>query len=371
MQAIKQESEELNVLAATEFNVDGQPEELLEPSDQQTEKELAIGGRLGNWKTILSFAFAIAVMAFAVIKGGIDPATLWVRIRTINLGLFAGAFVIYYLSFPLRGYRWKVLLQNAYKDSDTRAVDSMSIRGLTEIVYISWFVNCVVPAKLGDLYRAYLAKLWVHISWVKTMGTILAERIIDILVLSVMLATTGFIVFHNRLAHVGIILILGIGLAIAGIVVLIVMKTMSDRIRGLVPSRFRERYVAFEEGSLQSFRRLPWIFVITVVVWTLEGGRLQFVFLSLGIQAHVTTVPFVPMLFFALGTAVLTTIPFTPGGLGLVEVGLLSLMVFSGIPKGEAAAVVVVDRVLSYYSVAVIGAVVYFLSQRSHFRHPV
>lgn len=357
-------------MAATEFNIDEQPEELLEQSDQQTEKALSIGSRLGNWKTILSFAFAIAVMAFAVIKGGIDPVTLWARIRTINLALFAGAFVVYYLTFPLRGYRWKVLLQNAYKGSDTRAVDSMSVRGLTEIVYISWFVNCVVPAKLGDLYRAYLAKLWVHISWVKTMGTILAERIIDILVLCVMLATTGFIIFHDRLAHVGIILILGVGLAIAGIAVLVVMKTMSDQIRRLVPGRFLERYVAFEEGSLQSFRRMPWIFVITVLVWSMEGGRLQFVFLSLGIQSHVTSVPFVPMLFFALGTAVLTTIPFTPGGLGLVEVGLLSLMVYSGIPKGEAAAVVVVDRVLSYYSVAVIGAVVYFLSKRSHFRHP-
>lgn len=355
-------------MAATEFK-DEQPEELVEPSDQQTEKELSIGNRLGNWKTILSFAFAIAVMAFAIIKGGIDPVTLWARVRTINLGLFACAFVIYYLTFPLRGYRWKVLLQNAYQGSDTRAVDSMNVRGLTEIVYISWFVNCVVPAKLGDLYRAYLAKLWVHISWVKTMGTILAERIIDILVLSVMLATTGFIIFHDRLAHVGIILILGVGLAVAGIIVLVIMKTMSDRIRSLVPDRFAQRYVAFEEGSLQSFRRLPLIFIITVLVWTMEGGRLQFVFLSLGIPAHVSSVPFVPMLFFALGTAVLTTIPFTPGGLGLVEVGLLSLMVYSGIPKGEAAAVVVVDRVLSYYSVAILGAGVYFLSKRSHFRH--
>jgi uncharacterized membrane protein YbhN (UPF0104 family) len=57
--------------------------------------------------------------------------------------------------------------------------------------------------------------------------------------------------------------------------------------------------------------------------------------------------------------------------LGLVEVGLGSLMIYLGIPKPDAAAVVLIDRVLSYYSVAFIGFVVYLLSKRSHFRHPV
>src|SRR5438270_10492750 len=105
----------------------------------------------------------------------------------------------------------------------------MHVTGLTEILYISWFVNCVVPAKLGDLYRAYLAKLWGHISWSKTVGTILAERIIDILVLGALLAGSGFILFHNRLGHISTILLLGLGLAVVGVLGLIAMKTFSER----------------------------------------------------------------------------------------------------------------------------------------------
>ena len=35
----------------------------------------------------------------------------------------------------------------------------IGLRNSTEILYISWFVNCVVPAKLGDVYRAYLLKM--------------------------------------------------------------------------------------------------------------------------------------------------------------------------------------------------------------------
>ncbi|MGI8968473.1 MAG: flippase-like domain-containing protein, partial [Chloroflexota bacterium] len=184
-------------------------------------------------------------------------------------------------------------------------------------------------------------------------------------------AATGAIVFQSRLGKISLILWLGVGLAVVGIALLVAMKTMSARIRRVIPERFVDRYVAFEEGTLQSFRRLPLLFVLTVVIWTLEGGRLQLVFASLGLHAHITNIPFAPMLFLALGTAVLTTIPFTPGGLGLVEIGLGSLMIYLGIPKADAAAVVVVDRILSYYSIAFFGFLVYLLSKRSHFRHAV
>jgi glycosyltransferase 2 family protein len=359
-------------VAATDTNLDEQPEGWSEPSEGQAEQELAIGRRLGNWKSAASFAFAVAVLSLAIVKSGIDPTALWHRLRTLNLALFFSAFVVYYVTFPLRGLRWKALLQNAYRETHSEAVDEMSVRGLTEIIYISWFVNCVVPAKLGDLYRAYLAKLWVHISWMKTVGTVMAERIVDILVLSLLLAATGLLVFHDRLGRVSVILMFGVGLALAGIIALVLMKTLSSRIRRLVPERYVDRYIAFEEGTLDSLRRLPLLLGLTALIWFLEGGRWQLVFSSLGLQTHaLSSIPFVPMLFFALGTAVLTTVPFTPGGLGLVEVGLGSLMVYLGIPKADAAAVVLVDRILSYYSIAFFGFVVYLLSKRSHFRHPV
>jgi uncharacterized protein (TIRG00374 family) len=150
------------------------------------------------------------------------------------------------------------------------------------------------------------------------------------------------------------------------------MKTVGHWIRRVIPARYVDRYVAFEEGTLQSFRRVPLLVGLTIVIWMLEGGRLQFVFASMGIHtSNLSSIPFAPLLFFALGTAVLTTVPFTPGGLGLVEAGLIGVMIYLGIPKQDAAAVVLVDRLLSYYSIALFGFIVYLLSKRSHFRHPL
>lgn len=359
-------------MAAPERGEHRVPADWEEPSEQQAEAELSIGQRLGNWKSIASFAFAVVVLAFAIVKGGIDPAATWQRIRHVNPLLYFLAFLVYYATFPIRGYRWKVLLDNAYRgDEREEAVEGMSVRGLTEILYISWFVNCVVPAKLGDLYRAYLAKLWAHISFTKTIGTVLAERVVDILVLGFLLALTGFVAFHGRLGAISSILLLGLGLSVVGIIALLAMKHLSPWIHRVVPERFEERYSSFEDGTLSSLQRIPLLLVLTTVIWLMEGARLQLVFSSLNIHAHFSSVPFAPLLFFALATAVLTTIPFTPGGLGLVEAGLLGMMIYLGMPKTEATAVVLVDRVLSYLSVAVFGFIVYLLSKRSHFRHPV
>ena len=82
----------------------------------------------------------------------------------------------------------------------------------------------------------------------------------------------------------------------------------------------------------------------------------------------ITSFPYAAMLFFALGTAVLTTIPLTPGGLGVVQGGLLGVMVLLGLAKNDAGDVVLMDSLLSYYSIAIIGFFVYLLSKPSHFR---
>ncbi|HZT96590.1 MAG TPA: lysylphosphatidylglycerol synthase transmembrane domain-containing protein [Chloroflexota bacterium] len=342
----------------------------LEEAGQPMQEPVPLGRRVADWKTIASFGVAIAILVLVMVRAGLNPAQLWSRIHHAAWGYFLLAFVLYYLTFPLRGLRWQMLLQNAYRDSETESVADMHLSGLTEIVFISWFVNCVVPAKLGDLYRAYLAKLWQHISWVKTIGTIVAERMVDILAVAVLLGASGLIAFHGRLGSIKYILGLGLLLAMLGIVALVLMKRFSPLIRRYVPARFEQRYGAFEEGTLLSLRRLPLVFGVTLPIWLLEGLRLYFVFASLHIGVStITTVPYAAMLFFALGTAVLTTIPLTPGGLGIVQGGLLGVMVLLGLSRNDSADVVLMDSLLSYYSIAIFGFIVYLVSKRSHFRH--
>jgi len=108
------------------------------------------------------------------------------------------------------------------------------------------------------------------------------------------------------------------GLMVGALIVsLIVLRFFGSYILRLVPHRFREMFTRFQHGILKSFTRrgLPVLFGYTVIIWLLEGGRLFFVTRSL--DAHDVTLSAV--IFIALLSSLITTIPATPGGAGLVE----------------------------------------------------
>src|SRR5204862_1362457 len=77
--------------------------------------------------------------------------------------LLLAAFAVFYVGFPLRGLRWAILIRGTGFP--------LRVKDATEIIFISWLVNCLVPAKLGDLYRAYLLKINSTVSLSRPFGT--------------------------------------------------------------------------------------------------------------------------------------------------------------------------------------------------------
>ena len=66
------------------------------------------------------------------------------------------------------------------------------------MVLISWLVNCVVPAKLGDVYRGYLLRINTGVALSKTFGTIFIERIFDLIAIVVLGLAAGFWSFRDE-----------------------------------------------------------------------------------------------------------------------------------------------------------------------------
>ena len=70
-------------------------------------------------------------------------------------------------------------------------------------------------------------------------------------------------------------------------------------------------------------------------------------------------------MFVALIGSLLTAVPLTPGGLGLVEggmVGVLTTVFKASTP--HALAIVLVDRAISVFSIVLFGAIAYVLSSK-------
>ena len=154
------------------------------PADEPIpEREVSLTRRVLNWRTIGSVIFAIVLLALTFRTLGVNLGDTVELILGANVGLLVLAFVAYYATFPIRAFRWRYIL--AKVGTQVRFLDAL------EILYISWFVNCLVPAKLGDLYRAYLLKADNGASASKTVGTIFIERIADIIVIFALALAAG------------------------------------------------------------------------------------------------------------------------------------------------------------------------------------
>ncbi|MCJ7711137.1 MAG: flippase-like domain-containing protein, partial [Chloroflexi bacterium] len=165
--------------------------EVAEDSNDDAAERVSLSGRLRQTRTIVSILVPLAIIAFFV-------SLNWASLSKVP-GLIAGAspvlvlvaFLVFYLGFPLRGLRWAMLL---------RATGfRISVRDSTEILFLSWLVNCLVPAKLGDLYRSYLLRLNSDASLSRTFGTVFIERALDIFTIALLGIAAGYWSFRNGL----------------------------------------------------------------------------------------------------------------------------------------------------------------------------
>jgi uncharacterized protein (TIRG00374 family) len=342
-----------------------EPGEFLDapPEEAIPDREVSLARRFLNVRTIGSIVFGvlILVLLFQVVLK-IDFGATWAEIVTANPVYLLLATLAYYATFPLRGLRWRFVLG--------QVGTKIGRRDATEILFLSWFVNCLVPAKLGDLYRAYLLKGNYGGSISRTVGTIFIERIADIVVIFALALAAGFWSFRGR-SRPEIDALFLAGFVFAAILVLLVigLNYFGGRLTRFLPERVADLYERFHEGSTGALtaRSLPVIGGLTSVIWLFEGLRLFFVIraldlpdANLGISAS---------LFVALAGSLLTAIPLTPAGVGFVEAGIVGLLTLYGVVGEPAVAVALTDRAISILTVIVLGGIFYAFSAKVRRAH--
>lgn len=341
----------------------------IEPSRYFSEapKDAAVNGallgrRLFSLRNVASILLTLVVL-YLVYREllGLDWREAWASVRGVDLRLFALAFAIFYCSFLVRARRWGILLANVGYHS--AAVGGMpSSFGLTRIMYLGVFANCLALARLGDAYRGHLLKKVAGVSFVVTLGTILAERLLDTFVLAMMMGAGLLVVFHGSLTTEAAQM-LGAGLVLTAIVVLGLLSM--QRLRGVVervlPKRLHVHYARLEHGVIGSFRRLPLLVAYSAVGWAIEGATLYTIATAVGVP-----VSFAGALVVALAAALLTTVPVTPAGLGFTEGGMIVMLQWLGLDAHSASVVTLLFRLINYWSIVLFGFMVYASSRNGN-----
>jgi len=320
----------------------------------------SLRSRLLSPRTALSLLATALIIGLAIWRAPVNWHDVGSTIRHADLRLYLAAIAAYYLSFLARTLRWQLLLRNAG--------ERCAVVPLYETLLVSFFVNCVVPAKMGDVYRAFLLRTRQGVGAMKGFGTIIAERLLDLFVLMGLLLVAAVATFGSRVPHsflpamaAGVVLC-----AIASGALVIMGLGRGRRLLRLLPVGIRLRYENFRAGTISSFGRWGEVIPLSVLVWALEATRLAFVVYALGFNDLLTPRHF---LLVALVAALLTTIPFTPGGIGLVETGMVGVLIAIDphVTNTIATAIALLDRSISYGSLVVIGCVVFAVS---HMRVP-
>ncbi len=325
-----------------------------EPAEGEGSAPQSILRRVLSLPAIISLVLAALFLVFIVTRFDIDMGAMWDRVKNSNPWYLGLAFVVHYTTFFFRGIRWRLLLQNA-------AAPGTKVPGVfycSQLVLLGWFANSVGWLRLGDAYRAYLYRDEQNGSFSRTIGTILAERALDTVLVALLMVAAAPFLLDSGNSITWVVLGLAVSLLVGLAMVLVAMTWAKGPLVRRLPAWMGVRYERFHQGTMGSFQRLPMATLWGLLGWAAEIGRMYLVVQALGFD-----VSFALMVFLTLANSLLTLVP-TPGGVGAVESGVGGLAVrLSSLTASAAAALVLVDRVITYISVIVLGAVLFLVRQ--------
>ncbi|MDB5097256.1 MAG: putative rane protein [Cyanobacteria bacterium RYN_339] len=315
---------------------------------------------MGKYGKIVISLLISAVSLFAVLHK-INWQALGTSVSHLDLRFLAAAVAVFLTTFFVRTLRWKVLLDPAKR---------ISYRRLFAVIFIGYMANNVLPARLGELVRAYVLGRKEGVRKTTTIATIFIERIFDGLSLlfilgSILVAhTMGWIsMAHDFPASVkwasvfaGFAFVGAFGFVLALEFWPGLTQILTGLIRRFAPESVAHKLesilLAFAEGvsCLRSFKTLVFVFGASLLVWGIEGST----YALMG-QAFHLTIParayFIAMVIVNLGTI----IPSAPGFVGVFQFFCMISLAMFGVPKEVAVGYGLVLNVSEYLPVTLFG----------------
>jgi hypothetical protein len=332
-------------------------------TQRASQSEFSLRDRLAHPSTLVVFGLTVVMIAcVGRAAQTFDLVAVRASITTANGPLLLCALVASVATYPLRGARWRRLL--------TTTNLSISLRAAVEILTLSFWVNVVLPAKVGDLYRAWLLRKNGAPTASSAVGTIVAERLIDLATVALLGAGAALVAFGGRLTGPAVALVavaaavaaVAIGLLSAARFATTFVQLLPLPVRVLDP--LRRALSALRAGS--GARSLVSIAPYSLAIWLAEALRFGAVAAALGlftVAPSAGAIGISATIFTALVASLLTAIPFTPAGIGLVEAGSVGLLVgLFGMRTEDAIALALLDRAINIGSLLLGGGLLFALS---------
>jgi uncharacterized protein (TIRG00374 family) len=276
----------------------------------------------------LGVGLALGVLLLALAFRGVDPSSLMAALAKTDPTLVILALATVAATMGAKAHRWGLLFYPSHRD--------LRFGRLLSALLIGQMMNSLLPARLGELARAYLIGETEGQHKLFALGTIVVEKLLDGLMLLLLLALLFLLMpLPDWLRIPGATT----GLALAGLLAAILLLTgqrerilgAMDRLCQLVPflERFglRQRLAVLADGlsSLRATdvntRLLAW----SVGIWVLAALTNYLTLLALRIEAPLLLASLFVLVVIHIGLV----IPSSPARIGVFHyLCVLSLSVF-------------------------------------------
>jgi uncharacterized protein (TIRG00374 family) len=283
-----------------------------------------------------------------------EPSKIWDSLQQAQYIYLIPALALYFSGVGVRAVRWHFLL---------RSLKPIPSRALFPPVVIGYMANDILPARMGEIVRAYILGRQENVSKAATLVTIVVERIFDGLTMLTFLVA-GLFALNLAIAELNALLRMGSALFIAAIVALAVFAGMPSRVERIadffiqrLPSEsLRARVTSLTRslldglGVLRSPTDSLAVYALSILAWLFETG--MYLVIALGFNIHL---PF-PVFLLACAFANLVTIaPSTPGYVGVFDAPVMFVLTYFGVNPNLATSYTLVLHAALIVPVTLLG----------------
>lgn len=280
----------------------------------------------------ISIGFYLLWYMFGLIQDQ-DEAAFFAKLREMNYWWFVGSLFIGFFSHLVRAHRWKYLLEpmGYYSSLSSRYHAAM----------VGYVVNMVIP-RAGEAARAGVLLKTNGVPFIKSFGTIIAERAVDLILLAcvgaitISLSVNDFYSLYEALLdgkqkeHSPILVYVLIGATLLGAISLIIINrnaALKTKLLGFIKD--------IKTGLFSILKsKKPAAFIIhSLLIWVLYVLFFGVCFMALK-ETRLVPVQGVLMAFIAGTIGVMLT----NGGIGVYPLFVGTVVSFYAFPEHQGGA---------------------------------
>ena len=275
-----------------------------------------------NW--LILFGFAVSAGLLWMVAQKIEWAVFWDALQRVDLLMVIGSAILVSVGIMARAARWNV----------TAGAPLARYYDFWRATQLGYLGNMIYPARAGEVIRMAAVRSFAGISTGEAVASAIADRISDGLLLGLMLA--GMLIgsgWHSINAAMALTVAGTFGMAALALYCFV---RWGDRWAG---KRLAPILVGF--APLRDRQRLGWIMFLGIVAFSFD-----FLALFVLLRAFGWAVPFLAAVTLEIFLAAGSSIPSTPGYVGVYQVACVLALGFYGVDDSQAVAFSVVWQIV-------------------------